>query len=59
MRFRMRRKVDFPHPDGPMSAVTSPGFIASVTFSRTFWRPNHALTLLARMAACICNAGGA
>jgi hypothetical protein len=22
MRFRHRRKVDFPHPDGPMTAIT-------------------------------------
>ena len=25
MRLRVRRNVDFPHPVGPMSAVTSPG----------------------------------
>jgi hypothetical protein len=26
-----RRSVDFPHPEGPMSAVTARGWISSVT----------------------------
>ncbi len=44
MRFRIRRKVDLPHPEGPMSAVTLPGYMVSDTLSSTFWRPNQALT---------------
>lgn len=31
MRLRVRMKVDFPQPDGPMKAVTVRGSIVSVT----------------------------
>jgi hypothetical protein len=31
MRFRVRMKVDLPHPDGPMSAVTVRGSMFSET----------------------------
>src|SRR5580693_7851547 len=44
MRLRMRRNVDFPHPDGPINAVTLPGSIDSEIRSRTFFFENHALT---------------
>jgi hypothetical protein len=37
MRFRVRRKVDFPHPDGPMSAVTRWPQIFTET-SRKAWK---------------------
>ena len=44
MRLRIRRNVDLPHPDGPISAVTWFAFISSETRSSTLWSPNHALT---------------
>ena len=31
----MRNSVDFPLPEGPSSATTSPGLICTLTFSRT------------------------
>ena len=43
MRFKMRRNVDFPQPEGPISAVTSFGRIASETRSKTLRDPNQAL----------------
>jgi hypothetical protein len=33
MRFSVRMKVDFPHPDGPIKAVTERGSIVIVTSS--------------------------
>ncbi len=33
MRFSERRKVDFPQPDGPMSAVTARGSMVMLTAS--------------------------
>ena len=47
IRLRILRKVDFPQPDGPMSAVTLRGSISRVTRSRTLLLPNHALTFVA------------
>ena len=47
IRFRIRRNVDFPQPDGPISAVTFPGSMDSEIRSSTLWEPNHALTLVA------------
>ena len=44
MRLRIRKKVDLPHPDGPIRAVTLPGSIESEIRSRTLFFPNHALT---------------
>ena len=44
MRLRMRKNVDLPHPDGPINAVTCPGFMDSEIRSRTLLFPNHALT---------------
>ena len=41
MRFNVRKKVDFPHPDGPISAVTSSGRITRFTPSSTFFSPNQ------------------
>ena len=40
----MRKNVDFPQPDGPISAVTSPGFMVSDTRSSTLCSPNQADT---------------
>jgi len=36
IRFRQRRKVDLPQPDGPMKAVTVAGAISTLT-SRSAW----------------------
>src|ERR1700722_13436375 len=44
IRFRILKNVDLPHPDGPINAVTWPGFIDSEIRSRTLFFPNHALT---------------
>ena len=44
IRLRIRRNVDFPHPDGPMSAVTVAAGIDSETSSRTRLSPNQAET---------------
>jgi hypothetical protein len=41
----MRRKVDLPQPDGPISAVTVLGRIARETSSSTWLSPNHAATI--------------
>src|ERR1700733_5981581 len=43
IRLRIRRKVDLPQPDGPISAVTSPAAMVSETRSSTMWSPNHAV----------------
>src|SRR4051812_46273530 len=40
----VRRKVDLPHPDGPMRAVTCLGSMVMVTSSSALNDPNHALT---------------
>lgn len=47
MRLRILKKVDFPQPEGPMSAVTLRGSISRLTRSRTLLLPNHALTFVA------------
>src|SRR5262249_25902812 len=47
IRFRIRRKVDLPQPDGPISAVTVPGSMARDTLSSTLWSPNQAEMLRA------------
>ena len=44
MRLRIRRKVDLPHPDGPIRAVTVPGGMESDTRLRTRLVPNQADT---------------
>src|SRR5690349_11401625 len=49
----MRRNVDLPQPDGPMSAVTRPAGIRSETRSRTLWPPNHAEMLRASSSAVV------
>jgi hypothetical protein len=41
IRLSVRRKVDLPQPDGPISAVTLPASIVRLTFSRTLWSPNQ------------------
>src|SRR5947209_6581341 len=43
MRFKDRRNVDLPHPDGPMSAVTCLGSTVMVTSARAWKVPNQAL----------------
>src|ERR1700722_12247209 len=47
IRLRIRRKVDLPHPEGPISAVTLPPCMGREIRSSTLWDPNHALTFLA------------
>ena len=42
IRLRMRRKVDLPQPEGPISAVTLPASMCSDTRSSTSREPNHA-----------------
>src|SRR5678816_2516179 len=42
MRLRQRSKVDFPQPEGPMTAVTEQSANSRVTFRRTRVPPNHA-----------------
>ena len=44
MRLSVRRNVDFPHPDGPISAVTVPAAKSNVTSFSTCLAPNHACT---------------
>ena len=39
MRLRVRRNVLFPHPEGPMSAVTRPAGMAAVTWRSAWARP--------------------
>src|ERR1700738_1294548 len=51
IRLRIRRNVDLPQPDGPISAVTVRAGMASETRSSTFLDPNHADTLWASKAA--------
>src|SRR5271165_6481183 len=51
IRLRMRRKVDFPQPDGPIRAVTMPGSIDRDTRSSTLLVANQALTLFATSVA--------
>ena len=38
-RFRQRRSVDFPEPEGPMTHTTSPLATSRSTPSRTVWSP--------------------
>ncbi|CAB4961523.1 unannotated protein [freshwater metagenome] len=47
MRLRMRRNVDLPQPDGPISAVTLPAGMSSDTRSSTLCVPNQAEMLRA------------
>ena len=47
IRLRILRNVDFPQPEGPMSAVTLRGSMTRLTRSRTLLLPNHALTFVA------------
>jgi hypothetical protein len=42
MRFRHRTKVDFPHPEGPMTAVTCPRAMARVMPLSAWEGPNQA-----------------
>ena len=41
MRLSIRRKVDLPQPDGPISAVTSPARMVRSTSSSTRWSPTR------------------
>ena len=38
-RFRLRRKVDLPDPEGPMTTITSPRSMSTVTPSRALMAP--------------------
>ena len=52
IRLRMRRNVDLPQPDGPISAVTCPAGMSRLTRSSTLRLPNQADTRSAsRLAA--------
>src|SRR6478609_8631359 len=53
IRLRIRRKVDLPHPDGPMRAVTFPAGISRSTRSSTLRCPNQADTLSASRLAVV------
>ncbi len=47
MRFSVRKKVDFPQPEGPMRAVTVPVGKSSDISLTAWYLPNHACTLRA------------
>ncbi len=49
IRLRIRRNVDLPQPDGPISDVTWPAGMSSDTRSSTLWVPNHAEMFRASM----------
>ncbi len=51
IRLRIRRNVDLPQPDGPISAVTVPGGIDRDTRSSTLFVPNQADTRSASRCA--------
>src|SRR6478735_2129813 len=51
IRLRIRRNVDLPQPDGPISAVMPPAGMVRETRSRTLWSPNHAVMSFARSSA--------
>ena len=51
MRLSIRKNVDLPQPDGPISAVTAPARIVSDTCSSTMWSPNHAVMSRASSSA--------
>ena len=56
IRLRIRRNVDLPQPDGPISEVTSPACIISDTWSSTMWSPNQAV--MSRASSVASGAGG-
>ena len=51
IRFRIRRNVDLPQPDGPISDVTWLACISRFTRCSTLCSPNHALTFSATSPA--------
>src|SRR6478609_308952 len=51
IRLRIRRNVDLPQPDGPISAVMPPAGMVSDTRSRTLWLPNQAVMSRASISA--------
>ena len=59
IRLRMRRNVDLPQPDGPISDVICPGGMSSDTLSSTLWSPNQAEMLRATRPARSVDAAGA
>jgi hypothetical protein len=59
IRFKIRKNVDFPHPDGPINAVTVCAGIVNDTRSSTLFDPNHADTFAAtRLAGDLGRSGG-
>ena len=52
MRFRQRRIVDFPQPDGPMIAVTASWGIATETSFTAGVSPKNAVRFLVTMQGC-------
>src|SRR6266566_4236925 len=57
MRLRQRSSVDFPHPDGPMIAVTDRPGISSVTSPTAWVAPYHAFRRSVRIAGVSTAAG--
>ena len=53
IRLRMRRNVDLPQPDGPISAVTWPAGMSRLTRSSTLRSPNQAETRSASRLAVV------
>src|SRR6476661_6479206 len=51
IRFRIRRNVDFPQPDGPINAVIEFACISKLIPPKTWWSPNHAWTSCALSVA--------
>src|SRR5689334_1190544 len=51
IRLRIRRNVDLPHPEGPISAVMPPAGMVSETRSSTLWLPNQAVMSTPRSSA--------
>jgi len=54
MRFRQRSSVDFPHPDGPMMAVTAWAEIDIDTSLTAGLSPKNADKCLVTMQGCCC-----
>src|SRR5215831_13810818 len=57
MRLQLRRNVDLPHPDGPISDVTMPRRIARSTSCRAWNEPYQRLRSTASIASSRADAG--
>ena len=59
-RFRLRRNVDLPQPDGPMMATTSPSLIVVLMSRSTTWSPKalqRCFTLMSVFPLWFCSVG--